>query len=144
MISNSKSESEMAKPLKMTAQRRVILEELRKDRTHPSADELYVRVRRRLPDISMATVYRNLDILSEHGLIRRMWEGGGPRRYDGVTDDHYHVTCERCGRIGDVPLGAVNGFLNKARRVSDFEVKGYRLEFYGFCPGCKKEVDGAG
>jgi Fur family ferric uptake transcriptional regulator len=132
----------MEKPrvLKMTAQRRVILEELRIERTHPSADELYLRVRRRLPDISMATVYRNLEILSEYGLIRRLWEGSGPRRYDGVTDEHYHVTCDRCGLIGDVPLSAVNGFLNKAREVSDYDIKGYRLEFYGFCPKCREEV----
>jgi len=131
---------EKPKALKMTAQRRVILEELRKERTHPSADELYLRVRRRLPDISMATVYRNLEILSQHGLIRRLWEGGGPRRYDGVTDEHYHVTCDRCGRIGDVPLEAVNGFLNEAQKITDYAIKGYRLEFYGFCPSCKAEV----
>jgi len=129
-----------SKALKMTAQRRAILEELRKDRTHPSADELYLKVRRRLPDISMATVYRNLEILSEHGLIRRLWEGGGPRRYDGDMEDHYHVTCDRCSRIGDVALGAVNGFLNEAQKVSDFDVKGYRLEFFGFCPKCTVEV----
>jgi Fur family ferric uptake transcriptional regulator len=128
------------KALKMTAQRRVILEELRKNRTHPSADELYLKVRRRLPDISMATVYRNLEILSEHGLIHRLWEGGGPRRYDGVTDGHYHVTCDRCSRIGDVALEAVNGFLKEAQKVSDFDVKGYRLEFFGFCPKCTSEV----
>ena len=132
---------EKPKALKMTAQRRVILEELRKERTHPSADELYLRVRRRLPDISMATVYRNLEILTEHGLIRRLGEGGGPRRYDGVTEEHYHVTCDRCGRIGDVPLEAVNGFLNEAQKITDYAIKGYRLEFYGFCPRCKAEVE---
>ena len=71
---------------------------------------------------------------------RRLWEGGGPRRYDGVTDDHYHVTCDRCGRIGDIPLEAVNGFLNEAQKLSDFDVKGYRLEFFGFCPKCTAEV----
>jgi Fur family ferric uptake transcriptional regulator len=123
--------------LKMTVQRRVILEEIKKVNSHPSADELYLAVRRRLPDISMATVYRNLETLAEHGLIRRMWEVGAPRRYDGELEDHYHIVCERCGRVDDVPLHAVNGFLEEVRRVSDYEVKGYRLGFFGLCPDCR-------
>jgi Fur family ferric uptake transcriptional regulator len=123
--------------LKMTVQRRVILEEIKKVKTHPSADELYLAVRRRLPDISMATVYRNLETLAEHGLIRRMWEVGAPRRYDGELADHYHVVCERCGRVDDVPLAAVNGFLEEARRVSDYDIHGYRLGFFGLCPKCR-------
>jgi Fur family ferric uptake transcriptional regulator len=126
--------------LKMTVQRRVILEEIRSARTHPSTDELYLAVRRRLPDISMATVYRNLETLAEHGLIRRLWEVGAPRRYDGEIADHYHVVCERCGRVDDVPLGAVNGFIDEVRRVSDYDVQGYRLGFYGLCPDCRGET----
>ena len=115
----------MEKPdkLKMTVQRRVILEEIRSAGTHPSTDELYLAVRRRLPDISMATVYRNLETLAEHGLIRRLWEVGAPRRYDGELRDHYHVVCEQCGRVDDV--------------------QGYRLGFYGLCPNCRGEAAGS-
>jgi Fur family ferric uptake transcriptional regulator len=128
------------KGFKMTAQRRVILEESRKDKSHPSADDLYLRVRRRLPDISLATVYRNLELLSEHGMIRRLWEGSGARRYDGTMEDHYHVSCEGCGRLDDVPLAAVDGFLERARALSDYDLRGYRLEFYGLCPACRAEL----
>lgn len=124
--------------LKMTVQRRVILGEIKKVKTHPSADELYLAVRRRLPDISMATVYRNLETLAEHGLIRRMWEVGAPRRYDGELADHYHIVCERCGRVDDVSLRAVDGFLDEVRRTSDYDVQGYRLGFFGLCPNCRK------
>ena len=132
----------MEKPekLKMTVQRRVILEEIRNAGTHPSTDELYLAVRRRLPDISMATVYRNLETLAEHGLIRRLWEVGAPRRYDGELRDHYHVMCEQCGRVDDVPLEAVDGFLDEVRRVTDYDVQGYRLGFYGLCPDCRREA----
>jgi Fur family ferric uptake transcriptional regulator len=123
--------------LKMTVQRRVILEEIKKVKTHPSADELYLAVRRRLPDISMATVYRNLETLAEHGLIRRLWEVGAPRRYDGELAEHYHIVCERCGRVDDVSLQAVDGFLDEVRRASDYDVQGYRLGFFGLCPNCR-------
>ncbi|MGD8718262.1 MAG: transcriptional repressor [Candidatus Zixiibacteriota bacterium] len=125
--------------LKMTAQRRVIIEELRKNKSHPTADQLFLLVRKRLPDISMATVYRNLDILAEHGLVQKLWEGEGPRRYNGTVTDHYHVYCEHCGRLDDVPLEAVNGFLQKAQALSDYDIRGYRLEFYGVCPDCQAE-----
>ncbi|HUV86207.1 MAG TPA: transcriptional repressor [bacterium] len=130
----------MEKPvkLKMTVQRRVILEEIQKVKTHPSADELYLAVRRRLPDISMATVYRNLETMAEHGLIRRLWEVGAPRRYDGELAEHYHILCERCGRVKDVSLQAVDGFLDEVRRASDYDVQGYRLGFFGLCPNCRQ------
>ena len=65
-----------AQQLRMTQQRQVILEELRLCRSHPTADELYSRVRRRLPRISLGTVYRNLETLAERGLIRKMEVGG--------------------------------------------------------------------
>ncbi len=132
------------KKIKMTVQRRVVLEEVKKVKTHPSADEVYLAVRRRLPDISMATVYRNLETLAEHGLIRRLWEVSAPRRYDGILEQHYHVVCDRCGRVDDVRLEAVNGFLEDARRASDYDVQGYRLEFHGLCPSCRGEESGAG
>ena len=136
----------MEKPekLKMTVQRRVILEEIRNAGTHPSTDELYLAVRRRLPEISIATVYRNLETLAGHGLIRRLWEVGAPRRYDGELRDHYHVVCEQCGRVDDLSLEAVDGFLDEVRRVSDYDVQGYRLGFYGLCPDCRREVPDRG
>jgi Fur family ferric uptake transcriptional regulator len=130
--------------LKMTVQRRVILEEIRKATTHPSAGEFYLAVRRRLADVSIATVYRNLETLAERGLIRRLRRAGAPRRYDGDLRDHYHIVCDRCGSVADVPLEAVDGFLDDVRKVSDYDVRGYRLEFYGLCPSCRREAGAAG
>ncbi len=124
----------------MTRQRRVILEELRKVRCHPTADEIYVRVRRRLPRISLGTVYRNLELLTATGLVRRIEPAGsqGPSRYDGDTAAHYHVRCLGCGRIGDVPAGPVAGIEEPFRGSSEFEIVGHRLELLGWCPRCKK------
>jgi Fur family ferric uptake transcriptional regulator len=128
----------------MTRQRGVILEELRKVNSHPTADEVYEIARRRLPRISLGTVYRNLEILSECGMIGKLEVGGTQKRFDGNVKKHCHVRCARCGCIGDVPLEPFTGIENAVRRVSDYEIIGSRLEFIGICPGCKEEAQGRG
>jgi len=120
----------------MTRQRKVILEELRKVNTHPSADEVYEMVRKRLPRISLGTVYRNLEILSESGDIQKLEPGCNLKRFDGNPSEHSHIRCIRCDRIADVPM--VPGFEIDLEKVkaTDFEITGHRLEFLGVCPQC--------
>ena len=132
----------MAVPRKfmMTKQRRVIFEELRKLDSHPTADEVYEMARVRLPRISLGTVYRNLEILSEYDMIRKLELGGTQKRFDGNLGNHYHVRCIRCGSIEDVPLEPLTTIENAIRKVSDYEIIGSRLEFIGVCPQCKKEA----
>jgi Fur family ferric uptake transcriptional regulator len=122
--------------LRMTRQREVILEELRKVNTHPSADEVYEMVRKRLPRISLGTVYRNLEILSESGDIQKLEPGCTLKRFDGNPSKHWHIRCIRCDRIADVPI--VPGFEIdlKQANATDFKVIGHRLEFLGVCPQC--------
>ncbi len=88
----------------MTTQRSILLDELRRVDSHPSADELYAMVRRRLPRISLGTVYRNLEILSGLGAIRRIDSGGGLKRFDGNPEEHYHIRCVACDRLVDAPV----------------------------------------
>ena len=90
----------------MTRQRRVILEELRKVNTHPSADEIYEIVRKRLPRISLGTVYRNLEILSEYGDIQKLEPGCSLKRFDGNPNEHCHIRCVSCDRIADAPMAS--------------------------------------
>ena len=125
-------------PLRMTRQRRVILDELRKVRSHPTADELYARVRRRLPRISLGTVYRNLNILTELGIIHTLELAGNQKRFDGTCDEHYHVRCLGCGRVDDVPAAPSAAIVNRIRRKLHYEIIGHRLEFVGYCPRCRK------
>jgi Fe2+ or Zn2+ uptake regulation protein len=122
--------------LRMTRQRKVILEELRKVNTHPSADEVYEMVRKRLPRISLGTVYRNLEILSESGDIQKLEPGCNLKRFDGNPSKHSHIRCIRCDRIADVPM--VPGFEIDLEQVkaTNFEITGHRLEFLGVCPQC--------
>jgi Fur family ferric uptake transcriptional regulator len=120
----------------MTRQRRVILEELRKVNTHPSADEIYEIVRKRLPRISLGTVYRNLEILSEYGDIQKLEPGCSLKRFDGNPTEHCHIRCVYCDRIADAPM-ASDLEIDLARVDStDFDIIGHRLEFLGVCPTC--------
>ena len=128
--------------LRMTRQRKVILEELRKVKTHPSADELYEMVRKRLPRISLGTVYRNLEILSESGDIQKLEPGWALKRFDGDPSEHCHIRCVRCDRIADAPTPDLKVDL-KGINPADFEIIGHRLEFLGLCPECSGNSDPA-
>jgi len=108
------------KELRMTRQRRTIMDVLENGKDHPPADEIYKRVRRRLPRISLGTVYRNLDLLAEHGMIRKLEFAGSQRRFDGKTDNHYHVRCTACGRVEDAPLDPMTGLEDGLRNATDY------------------------
>jgi Fur family ferric uptake transcriptional regulator len=125
------------RPQRMTRQRRIILEELRKLKSHPTADELYDAVRERLPRISLGTVYRNLDVLQENGEVLKLESAGSQKRFDGDTHPHYHVRCVHCGRVGDVENEVaeldVTGF-----SAPGFTITGGTVEFYGICDLCRE------
>ena len=125
----------MKTKLKQTRQRKVMLAELEKTKQHPTADELFRSVRKRLPKISLGTVYRNLEILSRQGLVNKLSSGGGPMRFDLNTHEHHHLYCVRCGRIEDLELGP------KTLEVNDdhgYLIQNYSVEFKGLCPECRK------
>ena len=122
-----------------TRQRRVILDELRAVTSHPTADEVYEMVRRRLPHISLGTVYRNLDLLVRQDEIQKLRLGCAQSRFDGDPQAHYHVRCTACGCVADMPIAPVPEIAEAARRVSDYELAGYCLEFLGLCPACKPQ-----
>jgi len=124
--------------LRMTRQRQVILQELRKVKTHPSADEVYEMVRRLLPRISLGTVYRNLEILSELGEIQKIEICGKLKRFDGNTRDHYHLRCLNCHRIDDVPENIHFDFSASLNSETGYAITGHRLEFVGLCPECSE------
>ena len=129
--------------LRMTRQRRVILEELRKVNTHPSADEIYEIVRKRLPRISLGTVYRNLEILSDSGDIQKLETGCSLKRFDGNLSEHCHIRCVRCDRIADAPMLPELEIDLERLDSTDFEIFGHRLEFLGLCPQCSGKSESA-
>jgi Fur family ferric uptake transcriptional regulator len=123
----------------MTRQREVILEELKKTTSHPTPDEIYQMVRQRLPRISLGTVYRNLEILSESGLIQKLEMAGAQRRFDGNVENHYHIRCVLCNRVADLHAPLIPIREDQFRARTDFEILGHRLEFNGLCPDCRNE-----
>jgi Fur family ferric uptake transcriptional regulator len=120
-----------------TRQRQVVLEELKRCAWHPTAAELYEFARRRLPKLSLGTVYRNLELLAADGVIQNLETSGTESRFDGNPERHHHVRCVRCGRVDDVH--GVPADLVKAsfRSSNGYEIIGHRLEFAGICPACK-------
>lgn len=129
---------------RMTQQRQIILEEVQRVDCHPTADEIYDRVRERLPKISLGTVYRNLDILSKDGIIKKIDFGYPQMRFDGNIREHYHVTCMACGKIEDIPAEGQDPTLHRLERtllnVTKYKIFGHNLEFVGLCPGCMDQM----
>lgn len=121
---------------RMTRQRAVILEELRKTRSHPTADELYSVVRERLPRISLGTVYRNLDFLADSGEIRRLESAGSIKRFDGNLHHHQHVRCMVCGCIGDVTPALPTPEFGGMTVEGFAAIHSARVEFEGVCDVC--------
>jgi len=110
-------------------------------RTHPSADELYGRVKKRLPRISLGTVYRNLEMLSCEGIIRRLETAGSQMRFDADTGDHRHIRCIGCGRIDDPAAGADRARCDaRVAKGTGYRVLGRRVEYLGVCPACRKKT----
>jgi Fe2+ or Zn2+ uptake regulation protein len=125
-----------ARGLRLTAPRRLILDVVRASDLHPSAATVYRQVRRRLPGVSLATVYRNLRMLAAHGLLAERSEIAG-MRFDGNTERHDHFTCVTCGRIYDVPPLAAAGVRRALGASTGFEVLEHRIEFSGRCVRCR-------
>jgi Fur family ferric uptake transcriptional regulator len=126
------------KAFRLTRQRRAILEELRRVRCHPAADQVYAMVRRRLPRVSLGTVYRNLDSMTRSGLVRRLDVGSGSCRFDGTTKPHDHAVCAVCGRVDDVSEPALRVDYDAAGAATGYAIRTHRLQFVGLCPSCRR------
>ena len=132
----SKAKAHGAMP-RITKQRKAIFQALEGDTTHPTADEIYQRVKRDLPSISLATVYRNLKLLADSGLILEISTPDGPNRYDPQTPRHYHLLCQRCERVDDVELPVQRTLERRLEASTQYEVHTHELIFYGVCPSCR-------
>jgi Fe2+ or Zn2+ uptake regulation protein len=126
-----------ARGKRLTRPRRLILDAVRASEAHPSAAAVYRQVRRRLPRVSLATVYRNLRMLAAEGLLSERADLAG-MRFDGNTAPHDHFTCVACGRISDVPAREARGARARVASRTGFEVLTQRIEFYGRCGACRR------
>lgn len=123
--------------LRMTPQRTVLLSVLARVRHHPTADELYRRVQKVLPSLSPATVYRNVHMLVEAGVISRLDRAGDAVRYDANSDEHHHFICNRCGRVVDVYLSSIDYRVDAMNSgVAGARIESCAVQLRGLCPQC--------
>lgn len=126
------------KHTRMTKQKKIILDVLRSTRSHPTADWIYAEARKQIPNLSLGTVYRNLNQLAEMGEIMELNYGSSFSRFDGNPRPHYHLVCEHCGRVSDLELPYLHQLETSAAAVSGAKIHGHRLEFQGICADCQK------
>lgn len=130
-----------ARGLRLTRPRLMVLDVVRATESHPTAEWVHQMVRRRLPRVSLGTVYRNLRLLVAEGLVNEL--AGPHTRFDGNVSEHHHCTCLECGRITDVegPVTEPHSRALCGRVVaqSGFRVMHHRIEFYGRCLECQRK-----
>lgn len=127
--------------VRVTRQRKAILEVLRRACEHLTADEVYAAVRPMVPRISLGTVYRNLEILANQGMIQKIATGSGPMRFDGNPDRHAHLRCERCGKLEDVRLKKSFDPKDYVDQRLGQVVRSVVIEFHGLCRQCAAEPE---
>ena len=123
---------------RITKQRKAIFSALQGDTSHPTAEDVYTKVKGDMPTISLATVYRNLKLLAEEGMILEISRADGPNRYDFQTHDHYHFVCDQCDGVQDLDI-PVQLQLNQALDAQGFSVRSHDTIFHGLCCACSCE-----
>lgn len=123
--------------IKATHQRMEILRELASTGEHPDAETIYTRVRKRIPAISLDTVYRTLRMLEEKGVISRVPSMQDRARFDANMDRHHHFVCETCGQIADFTSAALDGFAPPPEVAALGRVESVHIELRGRCKSCK-------
>ena len=122
---------------RQTKQREAILKLLRSARSHYTADQVYDEVRKEVPNISKGTVYRNLKVLQEMGLVSELSLNGSLSRFEAKRESHYHFRCERCGRVFDLDEPINNELNKRIAKKTGFQVTYHQMEFRGFCKDCQ-------
>ncbi len=125
--------------LKYSRQREVIKNFLMTRKDHPTADVVYMNVRKIYPSISLGTVYRNLQLLSELGEIKKLNVGDGVDHFDADTSPHYHFICKECGSVIDLQMGNIDTIKDIAGVNFDGQIAGHITYFYGICGNCCKK-----
>ena len=125
--------------LKITPQRLAIFEVLKDDKSHPSAEEIYEKVRKDYPTISLATIYQTLDTLDRIGGITVLKFDRRKTRYDPDLSPHHHIICTRCSKITDLHHDYSKGLRLTPALRDRFQVNGCNVIFYGVCQKCRKK-----
>lgn len=121
---------------KHSRQRDMIMAFLTGRKDHPTADVVYMNVRKELPNISLGTVYRNLTLLADTGEIKRIRVGDGVDHFDPDISPHYHFVCTECGSVIDLEMDNIDTIQDIAGAGFDGKIAGHVTYFYGVCGAC--------
>lgn len=119
-------------------QREIILNTLKENVVHPTAEYLYGILHEKNPNISMATLYRNLNQLAEKGIIKKIDGLEAPSHFDHNTHEHFHFICDKCKKVFDVSVDIAPDVVERTQKETGFEVKGYDIALHGLCDACKQ------
>ena len=122
--------------LKKSKQRELIKAFLMERKDHPTADVIYMNVRQQNPNISLGTVYRNLNLLADIGEIQRLRMGDGVDHFDADISPHYHFVCTECGSVIDLEMESIEEINDIAGAAFDGTIAGHVTHFYGSCAKC--------
>lgn len=126
------------KDLGLTRQREVVLQVIRENMEHLTANEVFDKAKQLLPSISFATVYNSLRFLKEAGHIAEISFGNGASRFDSMTTRHDHAICTKCGKLVDMELDLPDELVNSAAAFSKFKLESIELTLRGICPDCNR------
>lgn len=127
------------KQYRYSRQRERLLEVLRATTSHPTATWLYDTIKSEFPRLSLGTVYRNLAILVDQGLIQKIDAGSTFDRFEAKTEPHYHLICRKCGKISDFEEHFFPEIDDEIRQSIDFDIEGHRIDFFGTCSDCRQK-----
>lgn len=123
--------------MRHSKQRETILNYLKSVYTHPTASSIYKEVRKEIPNISLGTVYRNLNQLYEAGLIKKIEMQSGDDRFDGTMEDHAHFHCVKCSKVFDIGKDVVLNINKTIEKNTEHKILNNELVFIGICKNCK-------
>ncbi len=118
-------------------QREVVLDTLKQNVIHPTAEKLYSIIQIEYPEVSKATLYRNLSQLAEAGIIKKIDGLENSAHFDHNTCLHYHFICEKCGKVFDISEGVAHDVVQKAEQETGFKINSHEIVFHGLCRDCK-------
>ena len=124
------------KGFKVTPQRLAIYDVLAKTKEHPSAEMIFNQLQEYYPTMSLATVYKTIEILKEIGLVQVLNVGEDSFRYDAIVENHPHIRCMVCKRVDDVEEVDSSDFIEKIKEKTAYQLTGQQFYFYGICPKC--------
>ena len=123
---------------KVTPQRLAVYEVLTKDKSHPSAEVIYKKLRPMYPSMSFATVYKTVEILNKINVIQILNTCEESNRYDAVVTKHYHIQCTKCGKVENVQATESPEVKENVSKDTGYDISGEQVYFYGTCPKCQK------